>query len=93
MSCERYWREGIVLVERGEPDSHRDGCADCRRQHMARQQLVRAIPLVGAMPDEDSNWQARVWRQIAREAIASAGRAGIRGWWWSLGAFAAALGL
>jgi hypothetical protein len=90
MSCERYWREGIVFVERGEPDPHRDGCADCRRQHIARQQLVRAIPLVGAVPD-DSDWQARVWRQIARDAMASAGRAGVRGWRWSLGgAFAAA---
>lgn len=90
MTCQHYWREGIVLVERGEPDPHRDGCVDCRRQHTARQQLVRAMPLVGAVPDDDADWQARVWRQIARDGMASTGLPGIRRWWWSLGGALAA---
>jgi hypothetical protein len=90
MTCQHYWREGIVLVERGEPDPHRDGCVDCRRQHTARQQLVRAMPLVGAVPDDDSDWQPRVWQQIAREGMTSTGLPGIRRWWWSLGGALAA---
>ena len=28
MTCERYWRDGVVLVERGLDDPHRDGCGD-----------------------------------------------------------------
>lgn len=90
MTCQHYWREGIVLVERGEPDLHRDGCADCRHQHTARQQLVRALPLVGAVPDEDSDWQGRVWRQIARDGMAATGLPGVRRWWWSFGGALAA---
>jgi hypothetical protein len=90
MTCQRYWREGIVLFERGEPDLHRDGCADCRRQHTARQQLVRALPLVGAVPDDGSDWQARVWRQIAQDSMAPARWAGIRRWSWSVGGALAA---
>jgi len=89
MTCQRYWRDGIVLVERGERDAHRDTCADCRREHAARDELVRAIPMVGWVPD-DSNWQARVWRQIAREDARPSWMAKLRRWWWSLGGVLAA---
>jgi hypothetical protein len=64
MSCERYWREGIVLVERGLDDPHRDGCEDCTRAHASRQELIEALPLIGAGETGDPHWQAKVWQRI-----------------------------
>ena len=64
MTCDRYWRDGIVLVERGQGDPHRDGCADCTRAHASRQELVEALPLIGAGHTGDPHWQASVWRRI-----------------------------
>jgi hypothetical protein len=66
MRCERYWREGVLLVEQGRPDPHRDECLDCRREHEARGELVRAFRSVGAR-DGNSQWQVRVWQKIAEE--------------------------
>jgi len=85
MSCKRYWRDGIELAERGEPDPHREGCVECRRAHAARHELVRAIAYADPAPRGDSDWQARVWQQIA-----GAGRTAVKPprasrWWWSLG--------
>jgi hypothetical protein len=65
MSCEHYWREGILLVERGEPDPHRDACVVCRREHQAREELIRALPFVGGTQRGDRSWQAKVWKQLA----------------------------
>lgn len=67
MTCERYWREGIALVEREQADPHRVSCADCRRAHAARHELVHALPMIGGLDSGDPQWQVRVWRQIARE--------------------------
>ena len=64
MSCERYWREGIVLVERGLADPHRDGCSDCVRAHASRQELIDALPLIGAGCVGDPHWQTKVWQRI-----------------------------
>jgi hypothetical protein len=66
MRCERYWREGILLVERGRPDPHRESCLDCRREHEARNELVRAFAQIGAY-GEDPRWQERVWKRIDRD--------------------------
>jgi len=66
MTCERYWRDGILEVERGEHDAHRDGCDDCRRAHQARDRIVRALPRVGAATTGDPGWQTQVWSRIAR---------------------------
>lgn len=66
MRCERYWRDGVLLIEQGRPDPHRDDCLDCRREHEVRAELVRAIGTVGARRG-DPRWQARVWRRIAVE--------------------------
>lgn len=79
MSCERYWREGIVLVERGLDDPHREGCEDCMRAHASRQELIEALPLIGAGTTGDPHWQAKVWQRIDRER----GRAPWR-WRWQL---------
>jgi hypothetical protein len=67
MRCEHYWREGVEMVERGEPDPHRAGCADCRTAHAARCELVDVLPLIGARGRDDDQWQAGVWNQIARD--------------------------
>lgn len=68
MTCTRYWRDGIVLVERDQPDPHREACEDCRREHAARYELVRALPMIGGAPRCDTDWQARVWQQITRDS-------------------------
>jgi hypothetical protein len=67
MTCDRYWREGIVLVERGLDDPHRADCADCASAHASRQELIEALPLIGAGRTGDPRWQAQVWRRIDRE--------------------------
>ena len=69
MSCEHYWREGILLAERDEPDPHRETCVVCRREHQLRAELVRALPLVGAMAAGDPAWKARVWRRITELSV------------------------
>jgi hypothetical protein len=66
MRCERYWREGILLVEQGRPDPHRESCLDCRREHEARGELVRTFKFVGARGG-DPWWQERVLRRIDSE--------------------------
>lgn len=71
MRCEHYWRDGILLVERGQADPHRDSCLDCRREHESRGALVRALQLVGA-DGGDPQWQARVWRRIEAARAAAA---------------------
>lgn len=86
MTCERYWREGIVLVERGLDDPHRDGCEDCARAHASRQELIDALPLIGADVTGDPHWQAKVWQVIDGKPARAPGR-----WRWQLaGALAAA---
>jgi hypothetical protein len=79
MSCERYWRDGIVLVERGLDDPHRDGCEDCTRAHASRQELIETIPWIGASYTGDPDWQAKVWRQIDEERAPAPWR-----WRWQL---------
>jgi hypothetical protein len=67
MSCDRYWREGVLLVEQGLPDPHRETCDDCKRAHAARDELVRALPHVGPASAGRPDWQAHVWARIARD--------------------------
>jgi hypothetical protein len=85
MTCERYWRDGILLDERGERDPHRDTCDDCRRAHRERELLVGALPEVGAASAGDPDWQSQVWRRIARREASRARRS-----YWLGGALAAA---
>jgi hypothetical protein len=67
MSCDVYWRVGILREERGEPDPHREGCADCQREHRARDEIVRALPFLADHENGDSDWETRVWARIARQ--------------------------
>jgi hypothetical protein len=64
MTCERYWRDGVLLVERGLDDPHRDGCEGCASAHASRQELIDALPLIGADVTGDPHWQAKVWQVI-----------------------------
>ena len=73
MTCQRYWREGIVLVERGLPDPHRDGCDDCARAHASRAELIETLPLIDPGHRGDPHWQVGVWRRIDRERGPHAG--------------------
>ena len=66
MSCEHYWRDGVLLVERGEPDPHRETCIECRRAHEAREQLVRALPGVFGSAAGDADCQMRGCSRNAR---------------------------
>jgi hypothetical protein len=79
MTCERYWREGILLVERGVDDPHRSACADCTSAHASRQELVEALPLIGAGRAGNPRWQRDVWRRIDRKRAPVLGR-----WRWPL---------
>jgi hypothetical protein len=81
MTCDRYWRDGLALFERGEPDPHRATCLDCSRAHEARHQLVSALREVGVEAPSDPGWKLAVWRQIAREQP--------RRWQWLAWLFAA----
>ncbi|HWO26609.1 MAG TPA: hypothetical protein VNO30_48100 [Kofleriaceae bacterium] len=69
MRCERYWKDGVLLVEQGRPDPHRDECLDCRREHEARGELVRAFELVGARGG-NPRWQSNVLRAIEEKPSA-----------------------
>jgi hypothetical protein len=86
MICERYWRDGIVLVERGIDDPHRDGCEDCARAHASRQELIDALPLIGMDMTGDPYWQTKVWQVIDGKAARAPWR-----WRWQLGGALAAL--
>jgi hypothetical protein len=88
MICERYWQQGILEVERGVHDPHRDTCHDCRRAHAARVELIEAMPHVGATRSGDPNWQVRVWSRIAHEETKRARRS-----YWLGGGLAAACAL
>jgi hypothetical protein len=85
MTCDRYWREGILLVERGLDDPHRDGCEDCTHAHASRQELIEALPLIGEDDTGDPDWQAKVWQRIDGEHAHAPWR-----WRWQL---AGALGV
>ena len=74
MTCERYWQDGVLLVEQGQRDPHRDECADCRAAHAAREDMVRAMPALGASGAGDPDWQMKVWSRIARHEAQRARR-------------------
>ena len=93
MTCARYWRDGILLDERGERDPHRDTCDDCRRAHRERELLVRVLPEVGVASAGDPEWQSQVWRRIARREASRARRSYWLGGTLAAAGLAAAIGL
>jgi hypothetical protein len=65
VSCNRYWKEGIFLVEADRPDPHRDTCPACQEAHRLRNEIVVALSQLGANIMGDRDWSARVWERIA----------------------------
>ena len=58
----------------------------CARAHASRQELIDALPLIGAGATGDPHWQAKVWQRLRDERPRARRR-----WLWQLtGAFAAA---
>jgi hypothetical protein len=90
MSCDHYWKKGILLLERGEHDPHLASCLDCAREHRAREDMIRALPLVGT-GGGDPMWQERVWSRIAMQRAEDA-RSRIT-WQWGGGLVVAAAAL
>ena len=85
MVCDRYWREGILLVARNLPDPPREGCADCQRAHASRDELIDALPLIGEGYTGDPRWQSNVWERIDGKPAS-----GLKWLWPVSGAFAVA---
>lgn len=71
MSCDRDPFDLYSLAERGDDDPHLAGCATCRTRLAERARLVAALPRAEVADiDEDGDWQARVWTQIATYQVA-----------------------
>jgi hypothetical protein len=76
-TCDRFEREGLLLVERGEPlGEHFQACPDCRAALAAYERLRFDLAAAGARYEAPAHWQARV-----RAALAS--RRQRRRWRWS----------
>lgn len=71
MTCERYWREGVVLYERGVSDFHREGCHACQDAHSVLIAMAEALPLVGEDIVTDPLWKSKVLEVIDHEAAAA----------------------
>lgn len=70
MTCERYWREGVVLYERGVSDLHRESCTTCQDAHAVLMAMADALPLVGEDIVTDPLWKSKVLEAIDAEAAA-----------------------
>jgi len=79
MTCERFWSEGVLLLEQGLPDPHRATCLSCRREFELHQELVYALRLVGSEQPSAPDWQESVWRRIERPVAQARGT-----WKWYL---------
>jgi hypothetical protein len=67
MTCEHYWRDGVILAEQGATDLHRETCDECKAAHAARDEIVRGVASTGPLDEGAPDWQLRVWQRIARE--------------------------
>jgi hypothetical protein len=70
--CERFEREGLLRLERGEPlDPHFDRCDDCRDARARYREVVRAIAGSAAKLTPPRDFEARVFAAIARRRTAA----------------------
>lgn len=69
-ACDRFEREGLLALERGEPlDEHFESCPDCRRERAAYERLQRSLTEDEEQLRPRAGWQARVRGRIeARSA-------------------------
>jgi len=64
-ACDRFEREGLLLLEQGKPlGPHFDTCQDCRAAGRAYQALVSGIAAPGPPAEPTPAWRARVWERI-----------------------------
>lgn len=64
-SCDRFEREGLLLLERELPlDGHFESCPDCRASRAAHERLRRGLGVLGAGAVPRADWQGKVWRRI-----------------------------
>lgn len=64
--CDRYWREGAYLTERGLLYPHRASCADCQRSYENHRRLAAMLTQVGKDYSSKPGWQGRVWNEVSR---------------------------
>lgn len=81
MSCDRFWRDGIRMVEEGVHDAHGDTCTSCRRAVQEYQRLAAALGMIGRVAPGAVSWQDHVWREVRglQRATSPVGR-----WWFAL---------
>ena len=85
-TCRHFDREGLARAERGLPDPHVDGCADCQAARADYERVRGALAETGAALTPRAGWEARVFATIDR-APPQASR---RGWWLAGGVVAMA---
>ena len=77
MSCDRFEREGLALLEQGrELPGHMKTCADCVAASEAHQRLQDRLAAAGAELEPPVGWETRVRARAlaeARPAVAPAG--------------------
>ncbi len=88
MSCERFEREGLLALERGETlDAHFDSCPDCVAARAAYESLEVALAGLHAEALPPTGWEARVWQRVGERP---ARRVSWLGWWLAVPAMVAA---
>lgn len=84
-ACDRFDREGVERVERGDPlEGHFAECADCLSKAGAYERIRGALSEMEEIYAPPPNWEAKVWAGIRRKED------GKRNWKWAL-AFATPL--
>jgi hypothetical protein len=71
--CDRFEREGLLLLERGvQLDPHFDSCPDCLEARRVHARLGQHIAGLDADVEPSSAWKAGVWARIEhhRDAVA-----------------------
>lgn len=71
MSCDRFEREGLALLEAGQAlPEHFTHCPDCLAARERYRELGSALREAGAELEPAGDWQARVWARVRqREAV------------------------
>src|SRR5689334_16146345 len=68
MECERFEREALMMLERGEPlEPHFETCEDCRRKREIYSELVARLASLGAEDRPPAGYEARILERIASE--------------------------
>lgn len=67
--CDRFEREGLLRLERGQPlDPHFESCPDCLAARARYERLRAELAEVGSNDRPADAWQAGVWNAIRQRA-------------------------